>query len=70
MAKQEKKQKKRFYPQIDAQRNEKLLEYSKKSNNEIFGEFKTSIHGLTDDQYNKSKEEFGSNDIGNKKKRR
>jgi hypothetical protein len=67
MAQKNKKRIKRYHSRLNAEQNNKLLEYSKKSNSEIFHELHTSIHGLTTGQYEKSKEEFGSNEIGNKK---
>lgn len=69
MARKNKKKLKHYYSKINAEQNNSLLEYANKSNNEIFHEFNTSIHGLTNDRYEKLKEEHGLNNITTKKAR-
>lgn len=67
MATRTKRKSKHFYPKLNAEQNDQLLGYAKKSNNEIFKIFNTSIHGLTNDRCEKLKEEHGLNDISSKK---
>jgi Mg2+-importing ATPase len=67
MASKNKNKLRRYHSRLSSEQNDKLLAYAKKSNNEIFDEFNTSIHGLTTDRYEKYKEQYGLNLVGNKK---
>jgi hypothetical protein len=67
MAQKNKKTLKRYYSKINGEQNNELLTHAKKSNDEIFRDFNTSIHGLTNDRYEKLKEQFGANSVNNKK---
>jgi Mg2+-importing ATPase len=61
------KQQKKRLPQISSELNQKLLKNANMSNEEILNVFHSSINGINQEQYEKLKEEYGSNAVGGRK---
>jgi hypothetical protein len=68
--KNKRKHGKKTLPIIPKALNEQLLEQASKSKDRILEDLHTSVNGLTIEQYEKNKEQFGANVIGNKKQHR
>jgi hypothetical protein len=60
----------KILPAIPKALNEQLLEQASKSKDQILEDLHTSVNGLTIEQYEKNKEQFGANTFGTRKQHR